>query len=152
MSINFRTITVLLPKIKSETQKKIDDHLKHVKKHKVIRGFHRQISSRHFAHSLRAFLFFVLIILSGFLLQLLVFLNGKYIESGKEFEARRVESRYWENVAFQFPNVPDVLHNAALSALYIGDSNKALEYIEKAIKIDPLFEKAYLLRREIVEK
>lgn len=51
----------------------------------------------------------------------------------------------------QYPNIPDILYNASLSAFNIGQKQQAIEYIEKAIEIDPLFNKAYQLRKEILE-
>lgn len=94
-------------------------------------------------------MFVFLVILVGILLQLLVILNSVYVEKRGEYAQRKEEYLYWVGVASQFPNIPDVLYNAALSAFLVGNRDDARHYIEKAIKIDPLFEKAYQLREEI---
>jgi tetratricopeptide (TPR) repeat protein len=60
------------------------------------------------------------------------------------------EYSYWSGVATQFPNIPDILYNAALSSYNAGRRNEALKNLEKALLIDPLFKKAKILQSEIL--
>jgi tetratricopeptide (TPR) repeat protein len=53
-------------------------------------------------------------------------------------------------VVTQFPNIPDVLYDAALSAYNTGRVDEALHYLNKAIQLDPLFKKAQEFRKEIM--
>lgn len=116
---------------------------------KYSKGAHKYVYNRQLAVNVRNFLVVFLIILIGVLLQTLVFVNGRYNQVRAEFYDRQEEYRYWTNVVQQYPTVPDVLYNASLSALRVGDKDEALGFIKKAINIDPLFEKAYLLQNEI---
>lgn len=128
MTNYFRKITALLPKENWEL-----------------------VINRHIALRVRALLFVVLVISAGILLQVLVFLQQKMVQSKKEYEVHIKEFRYWNGVVSQFPNIPDILYNASVSALSIGRRDDALHYIDKALKIDPLFKKARELRNEIVK-
>ena len=85
------------------------------------------------------------------MLQILVNLNSRYELSKIEYQKKIDEYKYWNGVVSQFPNIPDILFNASLSALNAGKKEEALRNIEKALQIDPLFKKALELKREIVE-
>ncbi len=125
----FRTITALLPKSLK----------KHVLKKRVI------------LH-VRDFLFVFLALLIGVLLQILVILNNKYVVARREFEGKRAEYSYWETVVLQYPQIPDILYNAAVSALAFNRQEEALDYLNRALRIDPLFQRAEKLRKFILEK
>ncbi len=58
---------------------------------------------------------------------------------------------YWSSVASQYPNIPDILFNAAVSAMTMGRNDVALAYLNKSIQIDPLFTKAITLRNLLTE-
>lgn len=65
-------------------------------------------------------------------------------------EAREEKASYWMNAVAQYPTEPDVLYNASVASLNMGDKKAALGYLQKALHIDPLFVKANELREEIV--
>lgn len=129
MSSFFRRITALLPK--------------------EIFGY---VTNRHVATQLRALLFFILVIWAGILLQTLVFLDQKIIYAKREYETNAKQFRYWSGVALQFPNIPDILYNASVSALNVGKISEAIQYLDKALQIDPLFKDARELRRSVSER
>lgn len=86
------------------------------------------------------------------MLQLLVVLNTKYKEVQKDFGRKQEEYVYWTSVASQYPNVPDILYNAAVSSYVVGEVGKAYEYLTKALQIDPLFERAKILKEKVEGK
>lgn len=110
----------------------------------------KYVINRHVAGRLRALLFLVLVICAGVLLQLLVYLDQKVADTKREFDANMREFHYWNTVAAQFPNVPDILYNASISSLNIGNGPQALYFLEKAVRLDPLFEKAQELKKRVV--
>lgn len=98
---------------------------------------------------LRSFLFLFFVILAGAILQILVTLNGKYLEYRKNYAQKIEEYEFWSSVVRQYPNIPDVLFNASISAYNAGKKSESDEYIKKALRIDPLFKKAELFQKEI---
>ena len=104
------------------------------------------------AYRLSSFFFLLFIILAGILLQTLVFLSGKTLSAREQYESRAKDFQYWSSVAAQYPTIPDVLYNASLSALNDNKKKEAVEYIDKALQIDPLFKKATELKNEIVSR
>ncbi len=108
------------------------------------------IINRQVASQLRALLFIALVICAGVLLQILVFLDQKALHAKREYEANLRQFHYWSGVASQFPNIPDILYNASVSALNVGKTTDALHYIDQAIQIDPLFKDARELKHLIV--
>lgn len=58
---------------------------------------------------------------------------------------------YWEKKVQEFPNSPDILYNAALSAVKVNKNETALKYLNQALTLDPLFDEAIILREEIVD-
>ncbi len=91
-----------------------------------------------------------MIILALFQLQVLVFLTNGYNKTLAVHENKTKKYEYWKSVISQFPNVPDILYNASLSAFNARQKIDALDYIEKALRIDPLFEDAFKLKNEIL--
>lgn len=64
---------------------------------------------------------------------------------------REEKASYWRSAVAQYPTEPDVLYNASVASLNVGDKKAALDYLQKALHIDPLFVKANALREEIVK-
>lgn len=114
------------------------------------KSYKKYVSHRYLAFYLRNFLLLFLLVTAGILLQVLVNLNSRYEIVHSQNEKRVEEYKYWSGVVSQFPNIPDILYNASLSAYNAGNKNEALINIEKALKIDPLFKKAKQLRNEII--
>lgn len=115
------------------------------------KGYRKYVSHRYLAYYLRNFLFLFFLILAGFLLQILVNLENRYDNERKNYALKSKEYHYWSSVAMQFPNIPDILYNTALSALNSGNKSEALDFVNKALQVDPLFRKAQELRIEILE-
>lgn len=110
------------------------------------------VTNRHVATHLRALMFSILVICAGILLQILVFLDQKVIFAKKEYEENAKQFQYWNGVALQFPNIPDILYNASVSALNVGKNSDAIHYLDKALQIDPLFKDARELRKSIEKR
>lgn len=126
MKNNLRTITAYLPK-----------------------GIRNSFASGQVGYRLSSFFFLLFLIIAGILLQTLVFLNAKTGTAKREREIKDKDYSYWSSVASQYPAIPDILYNAALSALNDGRKKEAMEYIDKALRLDPLFKKAIELKNEI---
>lgn len=103
------------------------------------------------AFHLRNLLLVVFILTVLFQIQVLVFLSKNYQSILREKESRLKEYSYWEDIAGQFPNIPDILYNAALSSANIGRYDDAINYLDKALKLDPLFEDAIQLQKKLVK-
>ena len=114
------------------------------------KNYKRYISSRYLAFYLRNFLLIFFLLTAGILIQILVVMNTRYEMTKKMAQEKMQEYSYWSGVATQFPNIPDILYNAALSSYNVGRKNEALKNLEKALLIDPLFKKAKILQSEIL--
>lgn len=66
------------------------------------------------------------------------------------YEKKRSDFTYWTGTASQFPNMPDILYNAAVSAYNAGQGGVAISYLDKALQLDPLFGKAQEFKKEII--
>jgi tetratricopeptide (TPR) repeat protein len=85
------------------------------------------------------------------LICVIVFLFLTYTKLQQERVGEEKSLNAWEKLAVRFPNYPQVYFNAALHAQRLGDSQKALEYINKALILNPNLEGAQALRRDILE-
>lgn len=110
------------------------------------------VTNRHVATHLRALLFIILVIGAGILLQILVYLNRKAINAKKEYAENAKQFQYWSGVALQYPNIPDILYNASVSALNVGKTPEAMRFLNKALQIDPLFNDALELRKSVEKR
>ncbi len=128
MKINSRIITAIFPK-----------------------KYKKYIKASSLAYHLRNFLLAVLILFALFQLQLLVILTNGYGNALAIHENKAKKYEYWKSVISQFPNVPDILYNTSLSAFNAGYKLEALDYVEKALRIDPLFEDAVKLKNEMLK-
>lgn len=89
-----------------------------------------------------AILFAVLLIVLGFV----------FVMYGKSRDVKlRVEDNYsyWADVVRTHPNVTDAYYNAALYAAQLGNRQKAVEYLNGAIKLDPSFSKAIEFKKRL---
>lgn len=82
-------------------------------------------------------------------IQILVNLGLKHGQFLKTKEIREREYEYWSSVANQFPNVPDILYNAGVASINVGKKEKALGFLDKALRLDPLFIEAQQLRNNL---
>lgn len=128
MKINSRSFTAILP----------------IKYKKLIK---RKL----IAHNLRNLLFIFLTVTVLFQIQMIVVLNSSYNLASKNNRERIEEYQYWENVAGQYPNIPDILYNASISSANAGHKVEALEFVNKALRIDPLFDEALQFKEELLK-
>ena len=76
----------------------------------------------------------------------------------KYFAAQEARSRaidtlsYWEDVIRTHPNFPDGYYNAGYYSSIMGENKRAVELLDKAIALDPSFDKAKLLEKVIVSR
>ena len=82
---------------------------------------------------------------------LFVDLLDKYEELRATQVNARIDAEYWKNVAEVQVLSPDVYYQASLAQFKIGESRQALEYINKSIYLDPMFQDAYELKK-LIEK
>lgn len=106
----------------------------------------------YFVFYLKDFLFLVLAVQAFVLIIALFMLNQLYEQKKQKFDQREQKYIYWSKVSGEYPNAPDVLFNAAKSSYEFGETDKALSYIDKALKIDPLFIQGQKLQTEIGNK
>ena len=71
----------------------------------------------------------------------------------KQKQAKRVGELkrlvFWEEQSVKFPNYPEAYYNSAVHAFRLGDREKAAEYINKSLEVNPDFEPARKLRNEV---
>lgn len=101
----------------------------------------------------------LLILLSLFLLSTLIivlfsiFVLQNVLTTSYLFQKDRQERFYfWMEKVEEYPNSPDVLYNAAVSALEVNKNETALKLVKQALIYDPLFTEAKKLQEEIIEK
>lgn len=63
--------------------------------------------------------------------------------------SKKVAYRQWISIAKEYPHSPDILYNAAVASVKLGQKKEALNYLEKALEIDPSFQDAINLKRKI---
>lgn len=96
--------------------------------------------------SIFLFLTLVVMLISIFVLQ-------SVLTSSYSIEKQKQNSfYYWMERVEEFPNSPDVLYNAAVSAYEIDKNETALRLLKNAIEKDPLFEDALKLQEKLVEE
>ncbi len=59
---------------------------------------------------------------------------------------------FWMEKVEEYPNSPDVLYNAAVSANEISKKETAIKLLNNALLFDPQFKKAQDLRTEIISE
>lgn len=138
-----RKITDLLPKTMVIDRKKLN--IKPVLKKKIG----RHVQKEHFTIYMLNFVLSILIIQALISIIAIFALNNILVKAYFENREKQSKAYYWERVAEQYPYAPDVLFNTAKSVYEIGEKKKALNYIEKSLQIDPLFEKAQKLKQAI---
>lgn len=94
------------------------------------------------------FLLSILIIMLFSIFVLQNILTNSYL-SQKEKQERFF---YWMEKVDEYPNSPDVLYNAAISAVEINKKETALKLLNEALIFDPLFLDARNLQEEIANE
>ena len=79
------------------------------------------------------------------------FLYSDYLNAKEQWLKTSDNLAYWEEVAVKQENSPDAYFEAALYAAKLGNNQKALLYIDKALELDPGFEKARELSQQLTK-
>ncbi|MBP7832231.1 MAG: tetratricopeptide repeat protein [Candidatus Levybacteria bacterium] len=83
-----------------------------------------------------------------------IFLFVVYLEYTKtkiERSKQVILLETWENAIERHPTYPQAYYNAALYAARLGDSQKAVTYVEKALSLNENYEPAKQLKKLLVE-
>lgn len=111
----------------------------------------KYIKKSHLAFHLRNFFLIVFGLTALIQIQMLFGLGMEHKSLLKERDKRLREYDYWVSAANQFPNIPDILYNASVVSLNVGKEERALSFLDKTLRIDPLFEEAQKLRDKLVD-
>lgn len=65
-------------------------------------------------------------------------------------KAKQDRFNFWIEKVEEYPNSPDVLYNASVSALEVNRDETALKLVNKAVILDPEFIEAINLQQEII--
>lgn len=77
------------------------------------------------------------------------FASTVYVQRVIERDMLKKEFEYWRRNAESYQNSADVLFNASYYAAKLGDRELALYYLEESLEIEPSFERAESLMREL---
>ena len=91
---------------------------------------------------------FVLFI-CAFICLLYIFFSYKEVQQARIQELHML--KVWENAISKHPTYPQTYYNAALHAARLGDNQKALEYINKALILNENYEPARELKKIVGE-
>lgn len=95
----------------------------------------------------------VLVVLEGILLASLlggvVFLFFVYSQLQAQREKDLKMLATWEHLITKYPNYPEVYYNAAFYGARVGDREKALQYVEKSLRLNPNFTPSSVLQKEL---
>ena len=119
----------------------------------MIKTYYRRITeslpqARYFAQ------YFILVLAISLIFSsiLAAFFYVKMLEA-KSTRKETVDSfKYWGEVSKKHPNSPDALFEAGYYALRLGDKETAGKYLDEALKLDPSFEKAKNLEKQIANR
>ena len=80
----------------------------------------------------------------------------KAIAAKSQVEGQRqaiaVEMQFWQGIIKTYPNYRDGYFRLATLEYELGNRNKAKEYVQKALELDPNFEEGRRLERMFLEK
>lgn len=89
---------------------------------------------------------------SFFILSLYAVFSYMEYASLKEQWLRTFDSlSYWEEIATKQGNSPDAYYQAGFYAAQLRDNKKAIIYLEKALMLDPGFERAQKLAQQLTK-
>lgn len=94
-----------------------------------------------------SFVLFIAIILAGVNLYKL---NQDLDKQNKERSSIQQQLTSWENIIARYPNYRDAYFKAALLEYRFKTDNKAKEYLQKALELDPSFEEGRKLEKLLI--
>lgn len=115
-------------------------------------GFLKGLKRKELAPHLLNYLTLFLIILSAFLLFFLGMVYLSYTEAQQERRMAQDNLSYWQDVVKKHPNFTDGYYNAGLYAAELKDYKTSVEFLDRAIALDPQFKKAIDLEKRIEGK
>ncbi|MFI5265149.1 MAG: hypothetical protein ACHQT7_00175 [Candidatus Levyibacteriota bacterium] len=124
---------------------------------KVLPQNYRGIPARFKSHILknrRAYTLSLLALEAILFLSFLVtsfFLLSKYLLFEEKRASALKELVFWEKEITKYPTYPEVYYNAALYAETVGDRERALEYVNKSLLLNPTFEASKNLQRSLLQ-
>jgi tetratricopeptide (TPR) repeat protein len=93
---------------------------------------------------------FVFLSISLFILALYAAVSFIDYSNGRaEWLKARDNFAYWQEVAEKQKNSPDAYYQAAIYATELRDNQAAVGYLDKALELDPGFEKASELEKQL---
>lgn len=148
----YRSFTVLFPGAFFSRFKKIKKSVKQasttIQKLFVWPGVSKkQLEGRLLGFFLIYFILF-LVVLGAYLLELQTEYKRVVVERKKEL----ANLAYWEEIVKKHPNFPDAYYNAAVHSARLNDRQQAYFYLEKALELDPTFQKAQEFKKKLEEK
>lgn len=125
-------------------KKKPSQAKKNIKKIKSVSKKHLKpaLEWKNLIHHTARYLVVFLAVLAIFSVAQAVLMYSRYQEYKKVHDDVVRDFEYWEGVISEHPNVPDGYYNAAIYAGMLGDKEKAMEYVKKALFLDPDFSEA----------
>lgn len=118
------------------------------------KGFKKKLGivlNKYTMHHLARILFLIFLCCVVLLIGLIFLFREELRQKRQEYTMLYNQKIYWVNLAKQYPNAPDILYNAAISAKNIGNEKEAVDYLNQALKLDPLFMEARLLKKTLEE-
>ncbi len=94
---------------------------------------------------------FFLLVAVGFAASDLVLHLQQKQEREKQYEAIRQNITHWEELASKYPYSRDIYFRLAVWEYQLGDKQKAKEYVQKVLTLDPNFTEARNVEKIINE-
>lgn len=114
------------------------------------RDYYRRITELLPRSFLKGYLLVFLLVTSAVLFLYLLASFSDYSNAHEEWLRTRDNSTYWQEVAIKQGNSPDAYYQAGLYAAELHDNQKAIGFLNRAIELDPGFEKAKKLREQLM--
>jgi len=121
--------------------------MKKIKKIISKSGLKREHLSKNLLILMSLFLLSTLIVMLFSIFVVQSVLTSSYLS----IKERQDRYDHWMGQVEEYPNSPDVLYNAAVSAVEVKKNETALNLLNKALIYDPLFEEAKDLQQEIIK-
>lgn len=114
--------------------------------------FPKWVNRKDIGKSLEHYFSLYLVVLFIFLLMLSIGLYRTLETVREKYKQEQERLSYWQDVVKKHPHYPDGYYEAGLVAGGLKEKKQAVEYLNKAIELDPSFEKAKKLRENILKQ
>lgn len=99
----------------------------------------------------KQYLLLTLVICSVFLLLILARMQSLNLEAIKARVEAEKQALYWEDIIKKHSDYPDAYYQAAWYSYTLGKKQKAYEFVNQAIALDPGFKKAIELKEKLLK-